>query len=119
MTNKKLKRQVETNTRRMNQLMIMVREDIKRRTQNAEDIDEWMEQLSPYIHEEPFVQNGIHAAAMATIIDQISKAVTISKLPRGVNQSITKGIISECCYTHVQGMSEHMKNQMRKLHLII
>lgn len=109
----KLKRQVETNTRRMRMLMIMVEQDIRRRSQNAQDIDDWMEKLSPFIHEDVFV-TGIYSAKMAAIISKIASAVTISSLPKGMNQSVTKGIISECCYTYVRGATREMQTEMQK-----
>lgn len=109
----KLKRQVETNTRRMRMLMLMVEQDIRRRSQNAQDIDDWMEKLSPFIHEDVFV-TGIYSAKMAAIISKIASAVTISSLPKGMNQSVTKGIISECCYTYVKGATREMQTEMQK-----
>ena len=115
MSKSKLKRQVETNTQRMNQLMSMVRADVVRRTMNAKSIDDWMEELSPYIHEDPFRDGGLFSERMGEVVERIASAVTISKLPRGVNQSITKGVISECCYGYVTNMSRDMKTQMQKL----
>ena len=108
-----LKRQVETNTRRMRMLMIMVREDIKRRTENCKDIDEWMDKLSPFIQEDVFV-TGLYSEKMSEIIQKIIDVVTISKLPKGMNQSLTKGVISECCYTYVSGVTKEMQTEMQK-----
>ena len=112
--NMKLRRQVETNTRRMRALMRDIRADVVRRTRNSKDIDEFMERMSPYIHENVFI-NGIHSEAMDDIIKSIVKTANLNLTPRGANASLTKGILSEICYTYVTNVGKDIQTELQKI----
>ena len=115
MANPKFKKQVNTNTRRIKQLMKDVRNDVQRRTQNSKDLEVWLEKLAPY-HSENCFTTGIHSVEALAIVKQISEnAVRISKLPPGANAEIVKGIMSESCMTYVTRMGEDMKTELRKI----
>ena len=111
---RKLHKQINTNTRRMKALMRDVKADVVRRTQNSKDIDEWLEKLSPYCNHD-FLVTGIHADTMKTIIDGICKGVEYSGLPKGANQELTKGVISECCYTYVTNSTKELQSEMQRI----
>lgn len=111
---RKLHKQINVNTRRMKALMRDVKADVVRRTQNSKEIDEWLTNLSPYVNHD-FLVTGIHADKMKTIIQGICKAVNISTLPAGANQELTKGVISECCYTYVTNATKELQTEMRKI----
>lgn len=110
----KLHKQINTNTRRMKALIRDVKADVVRRTQNSKDIDDWLERLSPYVNHD-FLVTGIHADSMKTIIGGICKAVEFSNLPKGANQELTKGVISECCYTYVTNATRELQTEMKKI----
>ena len=110
----KLRKQVNTNTRRMKALIRDVKANVVRRTQNSKDIDEWLEKLSPYVNHD-FLVTGVHAEEMKTIINGVTKAVEMSKLPPGANQELTKGIISECCYTYVTNATKELQTEMQRI----
>ena len=111
---KKLHKQVNTNTRRMKSLIRDVKADVVRRTKNSQDIDEWLTKLSPYVNHD-FLVTGIHSDTMKTIVDGIAKGVELSNLPKGANQELTKGVISECCYTYVTNATTELQNDMRRI----
>lgn len=110
----KLKKQVNTNTRRMKALMRDVRTDVVRRTKNCQDLKEWEEKLSPYIKND-FLISGLHAETLAGVIAGITRVVDSSRLPSGVNAEVTKGVISECCYTYVSNMTRDMQTEMQRI----
>lgn len=110
----KLHKQINTNTRRMKALIRDVKADVVRRTQNSKDIDDWLERLSPYVNHD-FLVTGIHADSMKTIIGGICKSVEFSNLPKGANQELTKGVISECCYTYVTNATRELQTEMKKI----
>ena len=110
----RLHKQINTNTRRIKALMRDVKADVVRRTKNSKDIDEWLEKLSEYVNED-FLITGIHADEMKTIIGGIVKAVEFSNLPKGANQELTKGVISECCYTYVKGATRELQSDMQRI----
>lgn len=112
--NMKLRRQVETNTRRIRALMRDIKADVVRRTRNSKDIDEWMEKLSPYINENIFV-TGIHSEAMAAIVKNIVKTANLNFTPKGANADFTKGILSEVCYTYVTNVGSDMQTELQKI----
>ena len=113
MTKKKnpsLKKQVDTNTHRFKVLMKDVRNDVKARTRNSKDLDEWLEKLQPYVGENCLV-NGIHGAEAAAIIRSIVKTVEMTKLPPGANQEIVKGVMSEVCMTYVTNVGKDIQTE--------
>ena len=113
--NMKLHRQVETNTRRIRVLMRDIRADVMRRTRNSKDLDEWMEKLSPYIHENIFV-TGIHTESMNKIIKDIVKTANLQfKSSKGVNAELTKGLLSEVCYTYVKNVGKDIQTELQKI----
>ena len=113
--NMKLRRQVETNTRRIRALMRDVKADVVRRTENSEDLEDWMKRLSPYIHENIFV-NGIHAKAMSGIVKQIVDTANMNfGNTRGVNASLTKGILNEVCYTYVSNVGKDVQTELQRI----
>lgn len=112
--NMKLRRQVETNTRRMKALMRDIRADVMRRTRNSKDIDEFMEKLSPYIHENVFV-TGIHAEAMNKIMKNIVRTANMNLTPRGANAELTKGILSDVCFTYVSNVGKDIQTELQKI----
>lgn len=112
--NMKLRRQVETNTRRMRQLMRDIRADVMRRTRNSKDIDEFLERMSPYIHENVFV-TGIHAASMNEIIKNIVKTANLNLTPRGANADLTKGILSDICFIYVSNVGKDIQAELQKI----
>ena len=112
--NMKLRRQVETNTRKMRQLMRDIRADVMRRTRNSKDIDEFLERMSPYINENVFV-TGIHAAAMNEIIKNIVKTANLNLTPRGANAELTKGILSDICFIYVSNVGKDIQTELQKI----
>ena len=111
---KKLLKQVNTNTRRIRKLMRDVRLDIARRTRASRDLDEWYRKMSPYL-EEDFLTVGIHSDNISLFVKGVVKAVEMSKLPSGMNAGLTKGVISECCYTYISNMSRDMQTELQKI----
>ena len=61
-----LKKQVNTNTKRFKVLMKDIRNDVKARTRNSKDLEEWLEKLQPYVGENCLI-NGVHGAEAAAI----------------------------------------------------
>ncbi len=112
--NMKLRRQVETNTRKMRQLMRDIRADVMRRTRNSKDIDEFLERMSPYINENVFV-TGIHAAAMTEIMQNIVKTANLNLTPKGANAELTKGILSEICFIYVSNVGKDIQTELQKI----
>ena len=111
---RKLRKQVNTNTRRIKALIRDVKADVVRRTENSRDIDEWLEELSPYVNHD-FLVTGIHSDSMKPIVEGIVKGVEFSNLPRGANQELTKGVISECCYTYVTNATKELQTEMKRI----
>lgn len=110
-----LRKQVNTNTRRIKALMRDVKADVVRRTENSKDLDMWMEKLSPYIHENVFI-DGIHAERMAGIIASIVKTANKNfKSTRGVNASFTKGILNEVCYIYVTNVGKDIQTELQRI----
>ena len=114
--NMKLRRQVETNTRRIRALMRDVKANVMRRTRNSKDIDEWMEKLSPYINQNIFI-GGVHAEEMDKIIKSIVKTANLNfgKTPRGGNAEFTKGILSEVCYVYVTNVGKDIQTELQRI----
>lgn len=112
--NMKLRRQVETNTRKMKVLMRDIKADVVRRTRNSKDIDEFLERMSPYIHENIFV-TGIHTDAMAAIMKSIVKTADLNLTPRGANADLTKGILSEICFIYVSNVGKDIQTELQKI----
>lgn len=110
----KFKKQADTNTRRIRQLMRDVRNDVSRRTKNSKNLDVWLKKLSPYVNENCFTV-GVHNEAALNIVKNISKTVEMSKLPSGVNSEIVKGIISETTMHYVTNLGEDMKTELRQI----
>ena len=109
-----LKKQVDTNTHRFKVLMKDVRNDVKARTRNSKDIDEWLEKLQPYVGENCLI-NGVHAAEAAAIIRNITKTVEMTKLPPGANQEIVKGVMAEACMTYVTNVGKDIQTELQKI----
>ena len=112
--NRRWRKQVNVNTKRMKQLMQMVRADVVRRTQNSKDLEEWLENLAPYVAANCF-KTGIHATEAMDIINQISDVVYQTSLPSGSNAEILKGVMAEACYTMVTNVGEDLKTEMQKI----
>ena len=112
--NMKLRRQVETNTRKMRVLMRDIKADVMRRTRNSKDVDEFLERMSPYINENVFV-TGIHAEAMNEIIQNIVKTANLNLTPRGANAELTKGILSDICFIYVSNVGKDIQTELQKI----
>ena len=112
--NMKLRRQVETNTRKMRVLMRDIQSDVMRRTRNSKDVDEFLERMSPYINENVFV-TGIHAEAMNEIIQNIVKTANLNLTPRGANAELTKGILSDICFIYVSNVGKDIQTELQKI----
>ena len=111
--NMKLHRQVNTNTRRMKALMRDVKANIVRRTRNSKSIDDWMIRLSEFINDD-FLITGAYSEEVSNIVKGIAKSVDLSGL-KGANQELTKGVISECCYTYISNATKELQTEMQKI----
>ena len=109
-----LKKQVNTNTKRFKVLMKDIRNDVKARTRNSKDLDEWLEKLHPYVGENCLI-NGVHGAEAAAIIRNIVKTVEMTKLPPGANQEIVKGVMSEACMTYVSNVGKDIQTELQRI----
>lgn len=112
--NPRLKKQVNTNTHRFKVLMKDIRNDVKARTRNSKDLEEWLERLQPYVGENCMI-NGIHGAEVAAIIRNIVKTVEMTKLPPGSNQEIVKGVMSEACMTYVTNVGKDIQTELQRI----
>ena len=108
------KKQINVNTKRMEQLMRDVRLDVTRRTSNSKDIDAWIDNLSEYVGRNCF-RTGIHAVAALEVIRQISDTVDQISMPPGSHPEIVKGTIAEACYTLVTNMGDDLKSEMQRI----
>lgn len=108
-----VQRQVNVNTRRIEQLMRDIRLDVERRTKNSKNITEWTQNLSPYINNNCMV-TGTHAAAVQDFVNGVADTVNQTKLPAGSNPEIVKGVMAEACYTYVTNVGEDLKTEMQK-----
>ena len=109
-----LKKQVNTNTKRFKVLMKDIRNDVKARTRNSKDLEEWLEKLHPYVGENCLI-NGVHGAEAAAIIRSIVKTVEMTKLPPGANQEIVKGVMSEACMTYVTNVGKDIQTELQRI----
>lgn len=109
-----LKKQVNTNTKRFKVLMKDIRNDVKARTRNSKDLEEWLEKLHPYVGENCLI-NGVHGAEAAAIIRNIVKTVEMTKLPPGANQEIVKGVMSEACMTYVSNVGKDIQTELQRI----
>lgn len=111
----KLKRQTLINEKKMQQLMNDIKKDVVRRTQNAKDLNSWIAQCGGYVTSNPLVNGGVMASQVDEIVKSITKATTISKLPRGAHQELVKGVMSDNTMHYVTKMGEDMKTDLRKI----
>lgn len=107
-------KQVNVNTKRMKALMRDIRADVERRTRNSEDLDAWMEKLSPYIANNCF-NTGEWSESIREIVNNIAGTIDRTSLPAGSNAEVMKGVMSEACMTMVTNVGEDIKNELRRI----
>jgi len=109
-----LAKRYQTNQKRFKTLMKDIRLDVATRTKNSKDIDTWIEKLDGYATQNPLT-TGAKADKTAALVKSISDTVYSTKLPKGSNQAIMKGVISESTMHLVTKMGNDMKNDLRKI----
>ncbi len=109
-----LKRQTIINENRFKILMRDIRNDVARTTQNAKNLDTWVQKLSPIVVQNTFT-TGKYASETQSILQNIVKASSYSPLPKGGQMELVKGVISENTMHYVTKMGEDMKTDLRKI----
>lgn len=109
-----LAKRYQSNQKRYRALMKDIRKDVVTRTKNSKDIDTWLEKLEGYATQNPLT-TGAQADKTPNLVKAISDTVYSTKLPRGSNQSIMKGVISESTMHLVTRMGDDLKDDLRKI----
>lgn len=113
---RKARRLSRANEKAFKQLMLDIRNDVQRLTENSKDLDEWMAKLGSYVATNVFV-NGAKVSEAAQLIADIVRAAEISSLPVGGKMELVKGVIAQNTMHYVTRMGEDMKNELRRIAL--
>jgi SPP1 gp7 family putative phage head morphogenesis protein len=111
-----LKKQARINETRFNKLMLDIRRDVVRATENSNNLNQWLAKLKG-INTGNMLVEGPYAKQMQTVLTGIVNGANYSTLPRGASMEIVKGVISENTMHYVTRMSKDMQRDLRKIAL--
>lgn len=109
-----LAKRYQSNQKRYKALMNDIKRDVATRTKNSKDLNKWLEKLGGYATENPLT-TGAQADKTVNLVKAVVDTVDSTRLPRGSNQSILKGVISESTMHLVTKMGDDLKNDLRKI----